>query len=104
TLDELLEVSDFVTVHLPKTPETVGLIGHQAPPTGHPTPRPAPPGPHASRPVTTGPMAASRTAVSGPVVPGPAGSGPVASGPAHRPVPHLAEGPRFHGHGPTAHP
>ena len=27
TLDELLEQSDFITVHLPKTPETVGLIG-----------------------------------------------------------------------------
>jgi len=27
TLDELLERSDFITVHLPKTPETVGLIG-----------------------------------------------------------------------------
>jgi len=26
-LDELLEVSDFVTVHLPRTPETIGLIG-----------------------------------------------------------------------------
>ncbi|MET9884467.1 phosphoglycerate dehydrogenase [Streptomyces sp. NPDC006430] len=30
TLDELLEVSDFITVHLPKTPETVGLIGDEA--------------------------------------------------------------------------
>jgi D-3-phosphoglycerate dehydrogenase / 2-oxoglutarate reductase len=30
SLDELLEVSDFITVHLPKTPETVGLIGHEA--------------------------------------------------------------------------
>jgi D-3-phosphoglycerate dehydrogenase / 2-oxoglutarate reductase len=27
TLDELLEESDFISVHLPKTPETVGLIG-----------------------------------------------------------------------------
>jgi D-3-phosphoglycerate dehydrogenase / 2-oxoglutarate reductase len=30
SLDELLEVSDFITVHLPKTPETLGLIGHDA--------------------------------------------------------------------------
>ncbi len=30
TLDELLEQSDFITVHLPKTPETVGLIGTEA--------------------------------------------------------------------------
>ncbi|WP_421111132.1 phosphoglycerate dehydrogenase [Streptomyces sp. NEAU-S77] len=30
SLDELLEVSDFITVHLPKTPETVGLIGNEA--------------------------------------------------------------------------
>jgi D-3-phosphoglycerate dehydrogenase len=30
SLDELLERSDFITVHLPKTPETVGLIGHEA--------------------------------------------------------------------------
>jgi D-3-phosphoglycerate dehydrogenase len=29
-LDELLRVSDFITVHLPKTPETVGLIGEEA--------------------------------------------------------------------------
>ena len=29
-LDELLEQSDFITVHLPKTPETVGLIGKEA--------------------------------------------------------------------------
>lgn len=29
-LDELLETSDFITVHLPKTPETVGLIGAEA--------------------------------------------------------------------------
>src|SRR3954453_1138737 len=27
SLDELLRESDFITVHLPKTPETVGLIG-----------------------------------------------------------------------------
>jgi D-3-phosphoglycerate dehydrogenase len=27
SLDELLEQSDFISVHLPKTPETVGLIG-----------------------------------------------------------------------------
>jgi len=27
TLDELLEESDFMSVHLPRTPETVGLIG-----------------------------------------------------------------------------
>ena len=27
TLDELLVESDFITIHLPKTPETVGLIG-----------------------------------------------------------------------------
>jgi len=29
-LDELLRESDFITVHLPKTPETVGLIGEEA--------------------------------------------------------------------------
>ncbi|MEY9847058.1 phosphoglycerate dehydrogenase [Streptacidiphilus sp. MAP5-3] len=29
-LDELLEVADFITVHLPKTPETIGLIGDEA--------------------------------------------------------------------------
>jgi len=29
SLDELLRESDFITVHLPKTPETVGLIGHE---------------------------------------------------------------------------
>jgi D-3-phosphoglycerate dehydrogenase len=29
-LDELLATSDFITVHLPKTPETVGLIGEEA--------------------------------------------------------------------------
>ena len=29
-LDELLAESDFVTVHMPKTPETVGLIGDEA--------------------------------------------------------------------------
>lgn len=37
TLDELLAESDFITVHLPKTPETVGLIGdaelHKVKPT-----------------------------------------------------------------------
>ncbi|MGK5638562.1 phosphoglycerate dehydrogenase [Streptomyces sp. URMC 126] len=30
TLDELLETADFITVHLPKTPETLGLIGDEA--------------------------------------------------------------------------
>lgn len=30
SLDELLRDSDFITVHLPKTPETVGLIGEEA--------------------------------------------------------------------------
>ena len=30
TLDELLAESDFITVHLPKTPDTVGLIGEDA--------------------------------------------------------------------------
>ncbi len=30
TLDELLAQSDFITVHLPKTPETFGLIGVEA--------------------------------------------------------------------------
>jgi D-3-phosphoglycerate dehydrogenase len=30
SLDELLANSDFITVHLPKTPETVGLLGEQA--------------------------------------------------------------------------
>ncbi|AYY12505.1 phosphoglycerate dehydrogenase [Actinobacteria bacterium YIM 96077] len=30
SLDELLAKSDFITVHLPKTPETAGLIGEQA--------------------------------------------------------------------------
>ena len=30
SLDELLAVSDFITVHLPKTPETLGLIGEEA--------------------------------------------------------------------------
>ncbi len=30
TLDELLAESDFISVHLPKTPETVGLIGAEA--------------------------------------------------------------------------
>jgi D-3-phosphoglycerate dehydrogenase len=27
SLDELLEQSDFVTIHMPKTPETTGMIG-----------------------------------------------------------------------------
>lgn len=39
TLDELLAESDFITVHLPKTAETVGLIGdvelHKVKPTVH---------------------------------------------------------------------
>jgi D-3-phosphoglycerate dehydrogenase len=30
TLDDLLRWSDFITVHLPKTPETLGLIGEEA--------------------------------------------------------------------------
>lgn len=30
TLDELLEQSDFITVHMPKTPETIGMIGEEA--------------------------------------------------------------------------
>ena len=30
TLDELLAESDFISVHLPKTPETLGLIGKEA--------------------------------------------------------------------------
>ena len=30
SLDELLQVSDFITVHLPKTPETIGLIDDEA--------------------------------------------------------------------------
>jgi D-3-phosphoglycerate dehydrogenase len=30
SLDELLAESDFISVHLPKTPETVGLIGEEA--------------------------------------------------------------------------
>ncbi len=29
TLDDLLEQADFISVHLPKTPETVGLIGEE---------------------------------------------------------------------------
>jgi D-3-phosphoglycerate dehydrogenase / 2-oxoglutarate reductase len=29
-LDELLAASDFITVHMPKTPETIGLIGEEA--------------------------------------------------------------------------
>ena len=39
SLDELLAESDFITVHLPKTPETLGLIGdaalHKVKPTVH---------------------------------------------------------------------
>jgi D-3-phosphoglycerate dehydrogenase len=39
TLDELLIESDFITIHLPKTPETIGLIGdaelHKTKPTVH---------------------------------------------------------------------
>jgi D-3-phosphoglycerate dehydrogenase len=39
TLDELLVESDFITIHLPKTPETIGLIGdaelHRTKPTVH---------------------------------------------------------------------
>ncbi|MCG2622388.1 phosphoglycerate dehydrogenase [Arthrobacter sp. I2-34] len=30
SLDELLEQSDFITIHMPKTPETVGMIGNEA--------------------------------------------------------------------------
>ncbi len=30
TLDELLAQSDFITIHMPKTPETVGMIGAEA--------------------------------------------------------------------------
>ncbi|HSA49493.1 MAG TPA: phosphoglycerate dehydrogenase [Yinghuangia sp.] len=30
TLDEVLQQADFLTVHLPKTPETIGLIGDEA--------------------------------------------------------------------------
>lgn len=30
SLDELLAESDFITIHIPKTPETVGLIGAEA--------------------------------------------------------------------------
>lgn len=30
SLDELLAASDFITVHIPKTPETAGLIGRDA--------------------------------------------------------------------------
>jgi D-3-phosphoglycerate dehydrogenase len=36
-LDELLRESDFITVHLPKTPETVGLIGEEPLRTVKPT-------------------------------------------------------------------
>ena len=27
SLDELIETSDFITIHMPKTPETTGMIG-----------------------------------------------------------------------------
>ncbi|MYM20799.1 phosphoglycerate dehydrogenase [Brevibacterium sp. 5221] len=30
SLDEVLEASDFITVHMPKTPETIGMIGREA--------------------------------------------------------------------------
>ncbi|MBE0011518.1 MULTISPECIES: phosphoglycerate dehydrogenase [unclassified Arthrobacter] len=30
TLDELLEQSDFITIHMPKTPETIGMLGEAA--------------------------------------------------------------------------
>ena len=30
TLDELLAQSDFITIHMPKTPETVGMLGKEA--------------------------------------------------------------------------
>ena len=30
TLDELLAQSDFITIHMPKTPETVGMLGADA--------------------------------------------------------------------------
>ena len=30
TLDELLAEADFISIHLPKTPETIGLIGAEA--------------------------------------------------------------------------
>ncbi|WGW13027.1 phosphoglycerate dehydrogenase [Saxibacter everestensis] len=30
SLDEVLSESDFITVHMPKTPETIGLIGEEA--------------------------------------------------------------------------
>ena len=30
SLDELLAVADFISIHLPKTPETVGLLGKEA--------------------------------------------------------------------------
>ena len=38
-LDELLAQSDFITIHLPKTPETLGLIGEEALPKVKPTVR-----------------------------------------------------------------
>ncbi|MCW2544743.1 MAG: D-3-phosphoglycerate dehydrogenase, partial [Frankiales bacterium] len=39
TLDELLRESDFISIHLPKTPETVGLIGKEQLATCKPTVR-----------------------------------------------------------------
>lgn len=30
SLDELLETSDFITIHMPKTPETLGMLGEEA--------------------------------------------------------------------------
>ena len=30
SLDELLAASDFITVHMPKTPETIGMLGEEA--------------------------------------------------------------------------
>src|SRR5699024_9444424 len=29
SLDELLEISDFVTIHMPRTPETLGMISDE---------------------------------------------------------------------------
>lgn len=39
SLDELLETADFITVHMPKTPETIGMIGADALATVKPTAR-----------------------------------------------------------------
>ncbi len=36
SLDELVRVSDFITIHLPKTPETMGLIGKELLATARP--------------------------------------------------------------------